>query len=101
MAMKYIVEPPDHHKAACAGLDTDLFYPEGKEGYDNLDVLKRVCAECPIKAECLEWALHYERHGFWGGTSEHDRLPIRRRRGITSINLLVEAMGNGGVVRSA
>jgi len=37
---------------------------------------REVCAQCPVQAECLEYALeHCLTHGMWGGCS-----PIERRR---------------------
>lgn len=38
---------------------------------------KAVCAECPVRTECLEWALDAEEpFGIWGGQSELDRKHI-------------------------
>ncbi len=57
--------------ALCAQLDPDLWFPEA--GASSLPA-KRVCRECFVAAECLEYAL--ERRiwfGVWGGVDEHDR----------------------------
>ena len=40
--------------------------------------VRTMCADCPVEKECLDYALHYERYGFWGGASESDRLRIRK-----------------------
>ena len=38
-------------------------------------VAKRICANCPVLAECRTHAiLSGEPHGVWGGLSEHERL---------------------------
>jgi WhiB family transcriptional regulator, redox-sensing transcriptional regulator len=67
--------------AECTGL-TDLFYPERG---DDVTAAKAVCAGCPVKAECLEFAVvNGEAWGVWGGTSERERRRIRRERGITA-----------------
>lgn len=37
---------------------------------------------CPVKDECLAYALkNEERHGTWGGTTPRQRLLLTRRRG--------------------
>ena len=63
--------------AACAGSDIELFYPE--QG-DDSKAAKRVCYECPVQQECLDYALiSIERHGVWGGTSEKQRRTMRQQ----------------------
>jgi WhiB family redox-sensing transcriptional regulator len=35
---------------------------------------KRICAECPVRSECLDYALSIrEPHGIWGGLNESER----------------------------
>ncbi|MGH9060608.1 MAG: WhiB family transcriptional regulator, partial [Acidimicrobiales bacterium] len=42
---------------------------------------KAICARCPVRAECLAFALATDqRYGIWGGTSETDRVVIARGR---------------------
>lgn len=63
---------------ACRGMDSDVFFP-GRG--DSTQLGKRVCAECEVRAACLEAALaNGEVYGIWGGTSEADRRQIRRER---------------------
>lgn len=63
-------------QAVCAQTDPDAFFPE-KGG--SARPAKAVCAVCPVRAECLEYALeHDERHGVWGGLSERDRRHLQR-----------------------
>jgi WhiB family redox-sensing transcriptional regulator len=62
--------------ARCRGVDPNLFFPERGE---SLAAAKAVCAECPVRAECLGWALtEGEKFGVWGGQSEKERGRIRR-----------------------
>lgn len=66
--------------AACAGFGPDMFF--GGRG-DNHDIseAKAVCADCPVREACLEYALVNEiHHGVWGGTSERQRRRLRRAR---------------------
>lgn len=65
--------------ALCAQTDPEAFYPP-KGG--TAAPAKAVCRECPVRAECLEFALtHDERFGVWGGLSERERRALKRKRG--------------------
>jgi WhiB family redox-sensing transcriptional regulator len=62
--------------ALCAQTDPDAFHPAPGE---SLRAAKSVCLACPVRAECLAYALdHNERHGVWGGTSPNERAQVRR-----------------------
>ncbi|WP_374201461.1 WhiB family transcriptional regulator [Blastococcus sp. MG754427] len=69
--------------ALCAETDPEAFFPE--KGGSTRDA-KRVCTGCPVRAECLEFALaNDERFGIWGGLSERERRRVRlQRRGTIS-----------------
>jgi WhiB family transcriptional regulator, redox-sensing transcriptional regulator len=59
-------------KAECAYVDPDLWYPHEK-GDPGIQA-KRICRRCPVKIECLAYALdNDERHGIWGGLSAQER----------------------------
>ena len=63
--------------ALCAQTDPDIFFPE--KGGSTREA-KKVCQACPVRGECLEYALtHDERFGIWGGLSERERRKLRRR----------------------
>ena len=63
--------------AACRDADPDWFFP-GPEGDHRSAV--RVCAGCPVREECLEWALETRmRYGIWGGLTERERRRLIRR----------------------
>lgn len=65
--------------ALCAQTDPDAFFPE-KGG--STAAVKRICAGCGVRAQCLQFALdHEERFGVWGGLSERERRVIVRHRG--------------------
>lgn len=64
--------------AACAGYETDLFFPADHE---PSFVVRRMCARCPVREPCLQDALSmppYLDHGVYGGTTEKERLRLRR-----------------------
>ena len=65
-------------RAACRGLDPEIFYPASDE---DADVAKSICAECPVRESCLEYALaNRERDGVWGGATERERRRMIRQR---------------------
>lgn len=58
-------------RAACRGLDPDLFFPEQGE---PATYALAVCRSCDVTAECLATALeNHERMGIWGGTTGQQR----------------------------
>ena len=67
----------------CRDMDPAVFFPSDGIG---VQFAQRICDECPVKAPCLEYALHnHVDHGVWGGTSERERRRILRRRRISSL----------------
>jgi WhiB family redox-sensing transcriptional regulator len=70
--------PAWRQRAACRGVDPDIFYPVTDE---DAEEAKAICAQCPVQHACLEWALSTrEREGVWGGATERERRRIIRRR---------------------
>ncbi|ALB04451.1 transcription factor WhiB [Kocuria palustris] len=62
--------------ALCAQTDPEAFFPE--KGGSTRDA-KRVCSACPVRDECLDYAMaHDEKFGIWGGLSERERRRLRR-----------------------
>lgn len=62
----------------CADKAPALFFPSDGVG---VEIAKKVCVDCPVKAQCLEYALDQRiDHGVWGGTSERERRRILRAR---------------------
>lgn len=57
--------------AACAGVSTDIFFTELDElpGPDA----QALCRICPVKADCLQWALTMDVEGYWGETTRAQR----------------------------
>jgi WhiB family redox-sensing transcriptional regulator len=70
----------DH--AACRHEDPDLFFPIGATGpaLVQQERAKTVCRRCPVREQCLQWALDTgQTIGVWGGTSEAERRALKRR----------------------
>jgi WhiB family redox-sensing transcriptional regulator len=69
--------------ALCRDTDPELFFPVGTTGQAllQIDHAKRVCGECAVRSECLDFALATNQDaGIWGGLSEEERRNIRRAR---------------------
>jgi len=63
--------------AACRRADSDLFFTAGTASELSA---KAVCRECPVRWECLAYALrHRVEHGVWGGLSERERRKLLNR----------------------
>ncbi len=62
--------------ALCAQIGTEMFFPEkGESAFDA----KKICAACPVRRQCLEYALAMDENpaGVWGGTSRRERFAMR------------------------
>jgi WhiB family redox-sensing transcriptional regulator len=68
--------------AVCRDTDPELFFPVGTTGQALLQIAKAkgVCCECPVKSECLDFAIETNQDtGIWGGFSEEERRQMRRQ----------------------
>ncbi len=63
--------------AMCKDMDTEVFF-----GITEPRVLRVICNACPVKAECLDYAVRNLEFGFWGGKSEEERKSLRREHSI-------------------
>lgn len=67
-----------HAQARCRTEDPEIFFPERGQ---PTEPARKICAECPVASECLEYALAVgEKIGIFGGKSERERRAIRRQR---------------------
>jgi WhiB family transcriptional regulator, redox-sensing transcriptional regulator len=67
--------------SACQDIDTELFFPVGRTGAAvvQIEAAKAVCLECAARVACLHFAVSTnQEYGVWGGTSEEERLQLRR-----------------------
>ena len=69
--------------------------PSGREIREGK--AKVICARCPLRAECLEYALrHPARYGIWGGLNSEE-LAAERRRLLRRGALRIGSFGPGAV----
>ena len=62
-------------QAKCKG-QTDLFFNEGNSIF--VRAAKVICGTCPVRRECLAFAMKNDDQGIWAGTSTNERERIRR-----------------------
>lgn len=98
----WLPDPPDWHaQANCRGMDQTTFY--GTDVGDaftltraELAAAQRVCTPCPVKRDCLTFALERgEPYGVHGGTSGRARKRMWARQlvtGASTAELVEEAL---------
>jgi WhiB family redox-sensing transcriptional regulator len=70
-----------HLQARCRGLPSSVFFIEdnqrGRRKLDHENNAKRICASCPVRSRCREYALDAsEPHGIWGGMTPEERAAL-------------------------
>lgn len=77
-------------RAACAGLDPELFFASEdvenrQERREREAAAKDVCGRCAVVDDCLAYALEArERYGIWGGLTADERRELGRRSAASS-----------------
>jgi WhiB family redox-sensing transcriptional regulator len=71
--------------AACRGLPVDVFFsPDGERADAKARrerAAKEVCAVCPVRADCFEYAVaRPEKFGVFGGADQEAREKERKKR---------------------
>lgn len=75
-----LLRPRWMRSAACSGEGFDAWFPRDEMG-EAAAAARRVCAGCPVRPECLDYAIAGRiRHGLWGGLSGRERSALSRRR---------------------
>ena len=77
-------KPPQWmNNASCAQVGGDIWHPE--QGGRVAPEAKRICASCPVREQCLEYALEMgDDYGVYAGTSAGERRKLRRARAKAS-----------------
>jgi len=82
------LEPPWKADAECRrrAIPTGDFYPGTYGALSAYELLRGVCRACSVRAECLAYAMDFERgehhtmrHGVWGGLTPRERFTLSRR----------------------
>ena len=70
--------------AACRPGEPDaypeIFWPVGTDGPAKRQTraAKAICRGCPVRNDCLTWALENAEGGIWGGKTDEERRRMRR-----------------------
>ncbi len=68
--------------AACTNGDPERWFPAPNTPHRQVAVAVAICARCPVRLECLLFALsHDERYGIWGGLTAEDRRSLASPHG--------------------
>jgi WhiB family redox-sensing transcriptional regulator len=59
-------------KAACLGYPTDWWFP-ATANEDGWARARAICADCPVRTECLAYAVEVGEVGMWGGLRPEER----------------------------
>lgn len=74
--MKTMPVPLEQGRAACSDpqhlplVDAAFAKPGGPEAQE---MKRTLCRECPVREQCLAWAMTHPEVGIWGETSPHQR----------------------------
>lgn len=84
-------KPDWYDEARCMGKPIMVFYGEEEDQQERgshrpyllpseVEQAKNVCGSCPVRAQCLEYALdNDERYGIWGGMTSKERRKLTRQ----------------------
>lgn len=87
----YLKDFPDFEQEGyplCSKADPEMFFPvdaapgvpRNSEVYLHEKEAKAICAECPLRVQCADYALQDpEIQGIWGGLTGGDRRRMLRR----------------------
>lgn len=67
--------------AACRDMDPEIFFGHGDAmTVEETDRAKAICAECPAREACLDYAVRTNQQwGIWGGTTRGARMRLRSK----------------------
>jgi len=83
--MKY----PNFDEAACTDIGIELFFEESKTPTIEEKMVMKLCRSCPVQKDCLEWGLHHEAFGIWGGLTRAELRRLRVVRKIVFVPIMV------------
>lgn len=89
MSSTQVVEQDWRAMGACSSTDPDLWFAVGAIEHKQA---KRICRECPVRGQCLAYAMDAPvDHGIWGGLTERERRRFRRQAGAKDWRALLQA----------
>lgn len=89
---------PNFETALCVGMSVNTFFPDTeKENQANKAFMQRICKQCPMYDDCLEYSLSVMVEGIWAGYDKIDRRKMRREQNRKALPL---ELSIGGVFTS-
>ena len=70
--------------ALCKG-HVDMMFPREHKDLSYISEARRLCRQCPVRKECLEYALSFpasDQHGVWAGLTPRQLDAEAKRRGV-------------------
>lgn len=61
----------------CSNFPDAFFTEQGSGNNGDYEIARSLCATCPIKIDCLDFAVKHPQQGVWGGTSPAERRALR------------------------
>ena len=72
-------------------------FPKEHKDITYIQQARTICEECPVKQECLEYALEFppaDMHGVWAGMTSRQIAAEQRRQGIKPVRPTLSQMWN-------
>lgn len=66
----------------CAGVDIRIFF---SENLGEINQARTICNECPIRQQCIDYALFAEEYGVWGATTKGERAKLRNGKPVFTL----------------
>jgi WhiB family transcriptional regulator, redox-sensing transcriptional regulator len=80
----FVRRPEWFDDAACRAIGVQAFFDSRREKAEARAVA--ICADCPVRLDCLAYGL-LEEHGIWGGRTEDERRQMRRGAGLDALRV--------------
>jgi len=85
MKQSYVGQASWVDQALCRQFnDPEVWFPNEASNTEAAQEAKDICAMCPVKEACLEWALANNEWGIWGGMGWSQRARLKRTRRATA-----------------
>lgn len=85
------------NEAACTG-KTNHMFPKNYKDITYIPYARKLCRTCPVKTECLEYALEFpaaDMHGVWAGLTPRQLAAEQRRRGVVPVRPTLAQLWSG------
>lgn len=70
MMTKALPPPAWMSKAACVGIDPEVWFPDHNARV-GLRIAQKICLRCPVQEACGDFAARNQiEHGVWGGVMQ-------------------------------